>query len=474
MTLWRALKLTAGLLLPAAWVGVACSDYGVQKGLPELELSTEVIDFGEIVVGQQATIGITVKNTGMGNLLIDSASLDGTTSADFSFVDLDSDVIAKGESAELRVRYRPDVVGQDYGRVAIVSNDEATPIANVDLSGFGVEPQIDLDPEILYFGQVTTSDSVALSVNVSARGTGTLKVTELQLDAGLDGAYTVALPPGVALPYDMPTGVSMDVLVTFSPPDQSEWSGELTVHSNDPGAREAAVQLVGNTKDDPTGNAAPIVSISDPDWGEYFLTTDTPLLLGVVVDEEDPPASLACLGYANAIVMGATTPDSSGIVQIPLGSLPPGEVELTLRCIDSEGSVGQDTVDIEVWDPEEPIQYVLSGGDTIYDWWSVDDDIVISVDGVDIFADTNHTQDSHPPVTFEAEIGQTIRVEVTDYNYCDTYLTPLSLHFGTETSDQIFSGFCFSACSSHDCFDPDYTGPWPGLVYDRSATISIP
>ncbi len=466
--------MVAGLVGGAVLLGPACTDYGVNAGLPELSLSAELIDFGQVVLGNQSTIGIEVENTGLGDLIIDTAELDGTTSPDFTFVDLSSTTISKGQTAELKVRYVPDLVGQDYGRVALTTNDEAHAIANIDLAGFGVEPQVDLDPDILYFGQVAPGDSEALSFTLSAGGVGTLKLTDVQLDAGMDAAYTVSLPPGVVLPYEMPTGVSIDVLVTFSPPSEAEWRGELTLSTNDPGAREASVELIGNSEDDPTIDSPPVVSISDPDWGEYFLTSDEPTLTGVVVDEEDPPESLACLGYAGTILLGAASPDASGNVTIPGATLPLGEVELTLRCVDSAGQLGEDTVEVVVWDEEEPIEYIISGGDTIYDWWSVDDDVTITVDGVDVFADTNHTTDTHPPFAFQAEVGQTIEVVVTDYNYCDTYLTPLTLHFGTETSMPLFSGFCYSACTTHDCYDADYAGPWPNIIYEDSAVISIP
>lgn len=472
LTLCTAVGLSAAA---AALLGPACSDYDVQAGVPTLALSAELIDFGEIVLGNQATIGITIENTGMGNLLIESAELDGTTSTDFAFVELDRDTIGVNDQAELKIRYVPDVVGQDYGRVALTTNDPDQPIVNVDLQGFGVEPEIDLEPSILWFGDVDAGSISALPVTIQARGSGSLKVTDLAFDAGLDTAYSLTLPSGVELPYAMPSGVSMDVIVTFQPPDDAEWNGQLTVKSNAPSAREAHVDLYGNSIDDPTSNAPPMVSISDPDWGEYFVVGDSITLTGVVVDEEDPPTSIVCLAYAAGLPVGTASPDASGNVEIGGISLGEGEQELRLVCLDTDGQSGEDTVEIAVWSTEEPIQYVLSGGPTIYDWWSVDDDIVIRLDGVDIFSDTNHTQDTHPPVTFDAELGQTLSVTVTDYNYCDTNLSALTLHFGTDSQQaDMIPGFCLSSCPDHECFDADYVGPWPGIIYEYEAEISIP
>ncbi|MCK6505820.1 choice-of-anchor D domain-containing protein [Myxococcota bacterium] len=466
------------LLLPAVplapLLGLACNDYNVKIGEPTVALSSEIIDFGEVVVGNQSTIGILVENTGTGPLTIESAELDGTTSMDYAFVELTQWTLDKGQSAELRVRYVPDVVGQDFGRVQLTTNDPDVPITNVDLSGFGVEPEIDLDPDILWFGDVAEGASKTLAVEVSARGTGTLKLTDIQLAEGLAGSYSFSLPAGVGLPYELVSGTSLSVIVSFSPETVDELSGELIFSSNDPHAREAAVQLLGNAVDDPTDNAAPVVSISDPDWGQYFLTDDELTVKAVVYDEEDQPDELVCIAYAGSSPLGTGVPDAAGNVEVPTFGLPAGELDLVLRCLDTGGATGEDSVEISVFNPKEPISYVLSGGGTPFDWFAVDDDVAIYLDGELIYSDTNHTQDTHPPVNFEAEVGQEIRVVVTDYNYCDTYLSTLRLHFGTANSQDGLEGFCFSACPDHECFDGSYAGPWPGVVYEDSFVISIP
>ena len=471
----KLLGLLPGLLLgPLVPAGLACNDYGVQAGVPAIALSTELIDFGEIVVGNQATIGILVGNEGLGALVIEAAELDGTTSPDFALVDVDALNIGQGEQAELRVRYVPDLVGQDYGRVALVTNDPEAPIVNVDLQGFGVEPEIDLNPDLLWFGEIAQGDSSSLVVEVQARGSGTLRLTDIAVEDAVAGAYSVAMPEGLGLPYELRSGTSVELFVTFSPPDEAEWKGDLVIQSNAPSAQEARVELLGNTLDDPTGNAAPVVSINDPDWGEYFLLGDLLSVSGVVYDEEDPPTSLVCFAYAGSIPLGSDFPDDKGRIDIPSITLPVGDVHVTLRCVDTAGLSGEDSVDVQVWDVEDPLPYVLTGGPTIYDWWSVDDDIQVDVDAVSVFADTNHTQDSHPPVEILAERGQTVRVVVTDYNYCDALLSPLFLHFGTDVNQPLIPGFCWSACPTHECYDPDYMGPWPGVIYEFEAEITIP
>lgn len=476
MRLPNAMPLTwlAGVTLALPLYGLACSDYGVTLGQPTAELSTQAVDFGEVVVGRQETLSVMVKNVGDGPLVIQSAGLDGTTSADFSFAELSSDAIDKGQEAELLISYLPDMVGQDYGRVQLASNDPDTPIANIDLAGLGVEPEIVLDPDILWFGEVTTGDSSSLSVRVNSRGSGSLEISDISLSEGLEGEYGFMLPSTVSLPYAMPSGTSMDVVVTFSPESDGELNGELVFTTNDPGAGEASVTLLGNSDEDPTKSTPPQVEILVPAWGEHVLSDQEVAVTGTVTDEEDPPENLACLAYSGTALIGSASPDADGNVTIPGATLPIGDIAVTLRCVDTDGQTGEDIVDVVVWDVDEPIDYVLAPGTSPFAWWFVDDDVRIYLDGRLVFEDDNHHTDTHEPLTLEAEIGQEIRIEVTDYNHCDGVIDPLNLHFGTTEHQEGIAGFCASACSSHACYSPTYEGPWPGVVFEASFIISIP
>lgn len=461
------------LLIAASFLG-GCSDYGVKSGIPEVELSAERIDFGEVMLGYRSTIGIEIRNVGTADLGIDAAALDGTTSGDFDNLLLEDTVVKKGEAVELTVRYTPDVVGQDYGNIVLTTDHPDKPLVEVPLQGFGVRPELDLDPDLLWFGEVPVGDSVSRTFTMAGEGTGTLTVTDIALSDDVAGVYDVVLPGGAAPPVQLSAGLSMEVVVTFTPDDDSERLGELVISTNAPGFEEEVVSLYGNTADDPGGNAAPLVRIHDPDEGAYLILGDAVTISASVIDEEDPPEALACLAYAGSTPLGSGFPGDEGTVEIVTSALPAGTVPITLRCLDSEGLTGEDDVDVVVWDPEEPIQYALSGGETPFDWWTVDDDVAIYVDGALVYADTNHTRDTHPPVTLEAELGQTVRIVVTDYNYCDTSLSPLTLHFGSAERQHVTDGFCKSACPTHECYDRDYDGPWPGAEWETSFVVGIP
>lgn len=463
-------------LLMALPVLVGCDpDYEMQEQYPVLALSTSVIDFAEVVVGKQSTIGIAVDNEGRGDLIVSNLMLDGTTSPDFTLVGLDPTTIEPGGSGVLSAQYVPGAVGQDYGRIAFNTNDPVNILAQVDLVGFGVEPHIELDPEILWFGDLSVGQVSTLVATVSAAGTGTTFIDDIRLEDETLG-YSFLLPDNFTTPpYALPAGFSFEIQVTFAPIQETEADTNLVFTSNDPLQPTAAVRLLGNSEEDPTKNTPPTVEITSPDWGNYLVEGELAVLVGNAIDIEDGPELLVCGWSGGGKNLGVGAPDATGTVSLTTTDLPVGEISITLRCMDTLGEIGEDSVQVTVWDQEEPIQYVLSGGDTVYDYWAVDDDVAIEVDGVPIFTDTNHTQDNHPPVEFQAKKGSTLRVYATDFNPTTRTLGALTLHFGTGASQPLSDAVCSSADNVHPCYDPTYEDHWPPYVFfDQTWTIEIP
>jgi len=449
-------------------------NYEVEKLDPVLQLSTSVIDFNEVVVGKQSEIGIAVDNVGRGDLIIDEAVLDGTTSPDFQFVGMEPMTIDVGGSGVLTVRYVPSEVGQDYGRVALTTNDPEAVLTNVDLMGFGVEPHINLAPDILFFGDVAVGETKTLDLEVSASGTGTTFIDDIEIDAFSD-LFTWTLPDGAILPYPLPASFSFILPVTFAPSDTAEVDTNLVFTSNDPAQPTAGVRLLANSLEDPTKNTPPTVEITAPDWGNYIVFGDLAVMAGTAVDIEDGPEMLVCGWSGGGKNLGVVSPDGSGLVTATTSDLPVGDITISLRCMDTEGEMGEDSIQVTVWDPDEPIQYVISGGDTVYDYFSIDDDINILVDGVPIFSDTNRTQDNVPPVEFQAKKGSVIRIQATDVNPNTRSISALQLHFGTGSSQVLNDALCVSGKDGHVCYDPSYAdNVLPYVFLDESYTIDIP
>lgn len=444
----------------------------LNAGKPELKLSPSRVDFGEVVVGNAVQLGLRVENVGYGDLTFDDVTFGEGTSADFAVVAF-PEALGHGEEGVLDLTYTPDVEGQDIGTLQLATNDEAALLVELELEGMGTWPRIDVDPEILYFGTVPAGESVSLTTSIGAGGSGKLRVTGVGFAADEAVAYSYTLPDDWVEPYAVSNGFSFPIVVTFTPPDDAEYRGELWVTTNDPEEPVAAIQLIGNTTDVPTENGPPIVELLDPDNGEYFLDDADVAFEGYVFDPNEPATNLICAWYADGTRVDYADVDALGGAT-GSGLLPVGEVELTLRCYDSEGLVGEDSARVTVWPHEEPLAYTISGGESVFDYFSIDDDIRITVNGVEVFVDENRHKDTLPPVEFEASRGDVVRIIASDINSCDLVLDALVLHWGTGESQALNDAMCQSACVDGACYDGSYNGPWPGIFLDEEYTIAIP
>lgn len=467
-------RVTLSRVAPALGLGLSlgCSDYKVTAQEPELVLSTDSLDFDEVVRGAQLTLTFFAKNEGRAPLKLERVALTEASSAEFTVMSGDGLGIEANAEGEISVRYAPAEVGQDLGELEITSNDPKRPLATVSLLGYGVEPQIDVDPEQLWFGAVPVGDTVTLTVDVAARGQGRLRVDALTLGEGLDEVYTVTLPEHVTLPYKLSPGEAFSFDVSFTPTTEASWPGELLVRSNDPNQPVVPVTLFGNVSGG--GDEPPRVEITTPDWGNYLIEGAPTTLQGAVSDDADSPEDLLCAWYANGKLIGSSVADATGALSLTTEKLPAGEVTVTLRAVDGQGHASDDSVDVVVWPQDEPLKYTLSGGDSIFDYWTVDDDVSVYVDGELVFQDTNRTQDHHAPVEFEARVGSTVRVVANDVNSCALALDALVLHFGTSAHQPLNDAVCRSACADDACYDGTYGGPWPSVFLDETYTISVP
>ncbi|MCP4921495.1 MAG: choice-of-anchor D domain-containing protein [Proteobacteria bacterium] len=440
-------------------IWLACtSETGITEGEPRLELPVDALDFDEVVIGSQVTLSFDLENSGIGILEVDGMAADGGFDVTSDVIDVDA-----RSTSTVSVRFAPAAVGPAEGELVITSNDSEAPHV-VSLSGEGVEPHIDVDPETLWFGDVVEGGVVTLPVDVVARGQGRLRIDAIELSD--PSVFSVELPSGVELPHKLESGTGIELEVTFTS-DGETWDSDLLIGSNAPDASVTAVRLLANAEE---AGGSPDVEITSPDHGNYFQVGETVLLEGVTVDDGGPE-NLIIAWYADSTLLGSSTADAGGYTSLST-ELPEGEVRVTLRAVDGTGLSGEDSVEVSCWGDEA--EYVLSGGDSIFDHWSVDDDVVITLNGTAILTDTDGSKSSHAPLAFEASVGDTLRIVATDNNFCEKNLDALVLHWGTEVSQELNSAVCVSSCPEDACYDPDYAGPWPNEFVDESFVIAIP
>lgn len=256
-------------LLAILGLTAACSEYDVKttsevQGVdddgkqPDLEISTSApfdaaqprtVGFGEVDVttGDSVTETITVSNIGEADLHIQEISLDGGN-AEFEVGSISSVVIPAGSSAELPVTFMPFTAYERTDTVLIESDDPDEAVAEVDLSGTGLAPIIDVSPAEYDFGEVYVGCDKQLELTVSNIGNAPLVVSgfefsstsdEMGFDDNVDN-IGVELPWTLAAQTDTVTEY-VTVYVDYVPVDETEDSAFLYVTSNDPFTPEAIV-----------------------------------------------------------------------------------------------------------------------------------------------------------------------------------------------------------------------------------------
>ncbi len=117
----------------------------VSSEFPQIEVSVDLIDFGEIAVGQQAVEILTISN--VGNAALDISDL--TFSNDAFSTDTTSLTILPETSEELNIFFNPTQTGFYEAFLTIFSNDFIHPEMEIELWGEGTQTGNDDIPEFV-------------------------------------------------------------------------------------------------------------------------------------------------------------------------------------------------------------------------------------------------------------------------------------------------------------------------------------
>lgn len=225
----------------------ACQEYEIGKfdptftGEPMIEVTPEVLDFGEVASGGQAIQSFTVTNIGDVNLEVDPIELQGSGS--FTLVTgTDPHTVQPEGSFTVDVAYTP-TSDMDSGYAVVKSNDPGSPQVLVDLLGVQVNPQLEMSPMIVDFGNVELNGSETLFVTLSNVGEGTLVVSAI---SGPNAPFAAVWP----LPISIDAGMSTDVEVSLSPTEYGDFSDTVIVASNDPDGAQT-LELYGSSASQP-------------------------------------------------------------------------------------------------------------------------------------------------------------------------------------------------------------------------------
>ena len=141
-----------------------------------------------------------------------------------------------------------------------------------DVQGIGEDgdqPDIEVTPSSVDFGQVNVVDGIEVTevITVSNVGLATLKIADITLDVG-DSAFTFG---SISTPQ-LPPGSTAEIAVSFLPDTAFEFTDSLLIDSNDPDEPTVAVPLLAE-------GIAPVIDVSpeEYDFGEPYIGCDKDL-----------------------------------------------------------------------------------------------------------------------------------------------------------------------------------------------------
>ncbi len=169
-------------------------------GSPKIALSTNTINFGNVVLNTRDSIAFTVSNIGSAPLRLNGFS--STTTHNFN-LSLGTDTLAVGTSKTYYAFFEPQTFGNQTAELFINSNDPTEPQKRLTLTGKGVYSgkYLHLAATEHNFGQRRINSRSSYFLTVENRGTDTLTITGLTTksnDFYVDSLSLQAVPKPMA------------------------------------------------------------------------------------------------------------------------------------------------------------------------------------------------------------------------------------------------------------------------------------
>ncbi len=210
-----------------------------------LSVSPNPVDFGDVELTQSQSLVLTLSNVSQLSESLELPPLQGPRAARFSLGMPSARMLAPGDSATLSVAFEPFDLGGSDASLTISAGPGVLPVT-VDLGGVGVNAWLQLTPA-LSFGFVPVGDTIVKAAAVT--NTASYRTLHLVSPAPFTsqasgnafsvGAQAPAIPAAIA------PGQSVEIPVSFAPPDLDAFTGTLYLMTDDPSVPTLAAQLQG-------------------------------------------------------------------------------------------------------------------------------------------------------------------------------------------------------------------------------------
>jgi hypothetical protein len=221
------------------------------KGVyPDISVSPVTLKFGSVNVGALSPPQLVkVTNDGSAILHISELILGGEAPSHFVILEDGCGGRSLGvkEGCSFQILFHPKSVGSKSAQVSIVSDDMNENPTVVVVDGVGVEPDVEVAPLFVDFGNLRVGDASHKTILVRNEGLGELTITSI---GSLSAPYRLVketCAPGLKLP----PGGSCSIIIRFEPSEGGTFSRSFFVSSDDPDEPNIRVELTGRSDGTP-------------------------------------------------------------------------------------------------------------------------------------------------------------------------------------------------------------------------------
>ena len=206
------------------------------RPVPVIAVQQTAVDFGAIEAGQTGQRTITIENTGTAPLEITGIE------SDVSGLTFDTTMftLEPEGSQTVTVTFPSSTVGEFSGNISISSNDPDRAKHTVSVSVIvqaAPAPVLIVGQPAIDFGTIDAEKTVQKTFTIQNTGTAPLEVTGIESDVpGL------TFEPSV---FTLAPNGSQTVTITFPKPMEGEFSGSITILSNDPDRAKHTLTISG-------------------------------------------------------------------------------------------------------------------------------------------------------------------------------------------------------------------------------------
>lgn len=323
------------LALAVSWQAVsACG--GVEEK-QDIFVAAELVDFGQVSVGEVLTLGVEVYNAGELPLVLEAALPPGADAA-FSVGEHPPEV-PPFQWVSVPVTYAPTAATAAFATLELVSDDPEEDILPVVLLGSAVPLGADvrLSPGLVDFGHVYVGETEVQPILIAVQGHDDLEILgEVAMAQGSAPGFSVTFSGAGAV---VPSGTVALVEVRYAAPDLLQANGEVEIQTGDPYQPLLRVPVFANGAGS-SDNTPPRVLVLEPTSLKTSYTFQTLEVEARVGDAEQPVDSLYVrLESLLDGVIEDEFPDESGLVRFEVDlryvHLSPGTHTFVLTAIDA-------------------------------------------------------------------------------------------------------------------------------------------